>query len=101
VLTNVAKHARATRVAVILNQRNGEVRLIVEDDGAGFDVDTTISRANADRRLGLSGMRERALVLGGSIAIESRMGGGGTTLYALVPATGGGGGAGIDPPQPA
>ena len=86
-LTNVAKHARATQVSVILEHRDGEARLIVEDDGEGFDMGADIERAKAERRLGLAGMQERAILIGGRIAIESRAGGGGTTLYARLPTT--------------
>ncbi len=83
-LTNVAKHARATQVSVILEHTDGELRLIVEDDGDGFDVDTTLRRATADRRLGLLGMRERASLLGGTLTAESSPGKG-TSLFVRVP----------------
>jgi len=87
-LTNVAKHARATQVSVILEHRDGEARLIVEDNGEGFDMGANIERTKAERRLGLVGMQERAILIGGRIAIESRAGGGGTTLYARLPTIG-------------
>ncbi len=81
-LTNVARHAvprGATRVSVIL-QRNGDYALAtVEDNGPGFDPDT----AGAER-LGLRGMRERAELLGGTVAIESSPESG-TTLYVRIP----------------
>jgi len=84
-LTNVAKHAQATQVSVILEHRDGEVRLIIEDDGVGFDVGATIARAKADRRLGVAGMQERAMLAGGRVLIESEPDGNGTTLYARLP----------------
>ena len=79
-LTNVAKHAQARQVSVIVEKPDGEVRLIVEDDGRGFDVPTTLARARAERRLGLAGMRERAALAGGTLTVESAPGRG-TTLY--------------------
>jgi two-component system sensor histidine kinase UhpB len=84
-LTNVAKHARASEVSVIVERRDGEVRLIVEDDGGGFDVDATATRVRAERRLGLAGMRERAALVGGNLTIESSPGAG-TTVYVRLPA---------------
>jgi signal transduction histidine kinase len=83
-LTNVAKHARATAVNVMLDRRDGEVRLVVEDDGVGFDLAATESRARRERRLGLASMRERATLAGGTLEVESAPGRG-TTLYAVMP----------------
>lgn len=80
-LTNVARHARgATQVGVLLERRRGELSLIVEDDGPGFDP----SRIDYTRHLGLLGMRERAELLGGSLLIESEPGGG-TVLFVRIP----------------
>src|SRR5688572_13063014 len=59
-LNNVAKHARAERVSVVLERLTGRVNLVIEDDGVGFDADAAISAATAgeDRGLGLVGMCE-------------------------------------------
>jgi signal transduction histidine kinase len=79
-LTNVARHAHATRVGVIANREGKDLRLILEDDGCGFDPDEALGRG----RLGLLGMRERAEMLGGTLTIESwpeR----GTTVFVQVP----------------
>jgi signal transduction histidine kinase len=93
-LTNVAKHAGATQVSIIIERADGAIRLIVEDDGSGFDVEAAAARTGAERRLGLAGMRERAALVGGTLTIESRVNGGdrgatgdggGTTLYARLP----------------
>jgi signal transduction histidine kinase len=65
-LTNVARHAHATTVSVIVERRNGAVRAIIEDDGRGFDPHTA-----GQGRLGLYGIRERAELLGGTLTIES------------------------------
>ena len=81
-LTNVARHSGARRVTVRLVVTPAWVRLIVEDDGTGFDP----SSVPQDRH-GLVGMRERVELLGGSL----RVGGsesGGTLVEALVPLEG-------------
>lgn len=88
-LTNVARHAAARQVSVILDQANGAVRLIVEDDGRGFDVDATAPRSVSEHRLGLAGMRERAALAGGTLTVESAPGSG-TTVYVRIPIERGG-----------
>lgn len=77
--TNVVKHARATRVSVLLTSKHGRVSVVIEDDGIGFDP-----LATSEERLGLLGMRERVDLVGGRIELESQPGGG-TTLVAEVP----------------
>jgi signal transduction histidine kinase len=78
-LTNVVKHASATGVSVILEKRDAHVQLIVEDDGVGFDPEAVLARQQKGT-LGLIGMRERVAVAGGTLNIESRMGGG-TSIF--------------------
>ena len=79
-LTNVVKHAGAKQVSVVVERRSGELVAIIEDDGKGFDPD-----APADPQwLGLAGMRERAVLLGGSVEIESAPGKG-ATVFARLP----------------
>ena len=80
-LNNVAKHAGASGVELILEQRADHVSLIVEDDGIGFEVDEAV--VNPDS-LGLVGMRERAAFAGGTLEIESRPGKG-TTIFVRIP----------------
>ncbi|MBE7198815.1 MAG: PAS domain-containing protein, partial [Parafilimonas terrae] len=82
-LTNVLKHARATTVSVSVEQRAEEVRVIIEDDGAGFDSEAEPTPA-AKPRLGLSGIRERLSLLRGSLSLETSPGSG-TTLYVRIP----------------
>jgi signal transduction histidine kinase len=82
--TNVSRHAEATRVGVILEQVNGEVRLIVEDDGVGFPIDKDPSQMAGGRRLGLFGMRERLALVHGKLDVESEPGRG-TTLFITIP----------------
>ena len=78
-LTNVIRHAQASRADVMLERRDGSIVLIVEDDGKGFDP--RIRRGTG--HLGVLGMQERAEMLGGTLTIESKRGG--TTLFAEVP----------------
>ena len=80
-LNNVYKHARATRVSVLLEKRGRDVVLIVEDNGSGFDP--TRVRGAADT-LGLVGMRERAEIVGGALDVESEPGKG-TTIFLRIP----------------
>lgn len=79
-LTNVARHARASRVDVRVGAENGSLNLLVCDDGQGFDASDIESR----RSFGLLGMRERAAQFGGSVRVESSAGGG-TTVVVRVP----------------
>jgi signal transduction histidine kinase len=78
-LTNAVRHASAKNVDVILENREGTVVVIIEDDGVGFDS-TLIGKGG---HLGLLGMQERAHMMGGTLQIESRAGGG-TTIVAEV-----------------
>ncbi len=79
-LTNVALHAQATRVDVLITRTNGHVSAIVEDDGVGFVAASTMT----EEQLGLFGMRERVEMLGGTFTIESSPGKG-TVIKAEVP----------------
>jgi chemotaxis family two-component system sensor kinase Cph1 len=81
-LNNIAKHAGATRVGVILERRNRHVALIVEDNGRGFDPEAA---SEGERGMGLLNMSERVALAGGSLEIESAPGEG-TTVFARVPA---------------
>ncbi len=73
-LTNVARHASARRVRVGLLRHPGGLRLVVADDGVGFDPETAMEAASRGASLGLAGMRERVELIGGKIAIISRRG---------------------------
>lgn len=80
-LTNVARHAQARTVSVVIESRHGRVRTLIEDDGVGFDL----QKPNGSRRrLGLYGMKERAELLGGSFHVESEPGRG-TVVLVDVP----------------
>jgi signal transduction histidine kinase len=78
-LSNVVKHAKASRISILLTMKDRSVAAVIEDDGVGFDP-----AAARDEGLGLVGMRERVGLLGGRLGIESA-GGAGTTLVAEVP----------------
>jgi signal transduction histidine kinase len=79
-LTNVALHARASRVDILVNHRNGYLVMTIEDDGIGFDPNPIAD----ENRLGLFGMRERIEMLGGRFQVESSPGKG-TTIVVEVP----------------
>ncbi|WP_119153395.1 PAS domain S-box protein [Caldimonas tepidiphila] len=89
-LTNVRRHAGAGRVALLVEQRGGELRSIVEDDGRGFDADA-VQAHRGRSRLGLRGMQERAALAGGRLELESTPGFG-TTVYLTIPLPAPGGG---------
>ena len=78
-LTNVAKHAAAQSVSVLLIRRGASASAVVEDDGQGFT-----KTDEAEGGIGLSGMRERLALLGGRLTIESDPATG-TTVAAEVP----------------
>jgi signal transduction histidine kinase len=78
-LTNIVKHAEASRVSILLTRKDGSALAVVEDDGLGFDPG-----AARDEGVGLIGMRERMALVGGRLLIESSTGAG-ATLVAEVP----------------
>ena len=78
-LTNIAKHAQARHLSVTLQAADGGARLVVEDDGRGFDAATAPRSAH-----GLVGMRYRVMSDGGRLAVESAPGRG-TRIEAWLP----------------
>ncbi|HTH52013.1 MAG TPA: sensor histidine kinase [Pyrinomonadaceae bacterium] len=83
-LNNIAKYAEAKRVDVLMNVKDNEMSLIVEDDGKGFDTNAASDRRGGDGGLGIRGMQERAALLGGDVHIESTPGKG-TTVFVRIP----------------
>jgi PAS domain S-box-containing protein len=81
-LTNASRHSNAEVVSVILEGDDRQVRVIVEDDGVGFDVEKFMSSPVENRRLGLMGMQERVQLVGGEFKIDS---GAGTTIVVTIP----------------
>jgi signal transduction histidine kinase len=83
-LANVAKHAQADRVRVVLRCDGETVSLSVEDDGRGFDHASTFSPSGWPVGIGLMGMEERLKSLGGRLEVDSAPGRG-TRLTAHIP----------------
>jgi signal transduction histidine kinase len=79
-LTNVARHARVDRVEVRISADENTLSIRITDTGVGFEPDSLSVRATG----GLSGMRERAILLGGRLQLESSPGHG-TSLTAELP----------------
>jgi len=73
-LTNVGKHAEATRVIIWVGTENGFFSFAVEDDGKGLDIEERVRKGVSPKGLGLATMMERAAVLGGSVEIKSEKG---------------------------
>jgi signal transduction histidine kinase len=69
-LTNVARHSGASQASIVVSRHGGHIRVVVEDDGRGFDT------AGPSNRLGLPGIRERVELIGGSLRLESALGAG-------------------------
>ncbi len=82
-LKNVARHAQATRVTLVLVQMSGAIRMEIEDNGRAFAVEKILGARNP-KRLGLVGMRERIEMIGGRFALRSEPGEG-TTVRAEIP----------------
>ncbi|QFZ18762.1 sensor histidine kinase [Saccharothrix syringae] len=89
-LANVAKHARAGRVALTLSYMEELVTLDVLDDGVGFRPDARRAGGSPDGGFGLAGMRQRVQRLAGRLDVESEPGGG-TAITVTVPAIPAGG----------
>jgi signal transduction histidine kinase len=80
VLTNIAKHAKASRVDVVLEKNHNNIVLKVRDNGKGFKLEKT----KKTQSLGILGMTERANAIGGELSINSVIGVG-TTVMLIVP----------------
>lgn len=76
-LTNVVRHAGADRVEISLSKRSGKVRLVIKDDGCGIEEE----KIQDKRSIGLLGMKERAMSLGGELTV-GKSGAKGTTVKA-------------------
>jgi signal transduction histidine kinase len=84
-LTNVSRHAHASRVEVSLQKFAATLSLKIKDDGKAFQVQRVL-RAQGSKRLGLLGMRERVEMIGGTFGIESAAGKG-STIQVIIPFT--------------
>jgi PAS domain S-box-containing protein len=83
-LNNIAKHADAKEVSILMHRKASHIFVIVEDDGKGFDPNAVELVRTDGHGQGLIGMRERAELLGGSLSIES-VKGRGTSVIVRVP----------------
>jgi PAS domain S-box-containing protein len=81
---NAAKHSGAKIILVSLARTDGEIKLAVQDNGRGFDPEDLLSVDTAERGFGLTSMKERTELSGGSFSIESGIGEG-TTIRATWP----------------
>lgn len=83
-LNNILKHANATKVSITMNYLPDEAILAIEDNGTGFDADAERIHTTEGSGFGLIGMKERAVLVGGRLEIESAPGGG-TAVLVRVP----------------
>ena len=83
-LTNVLRHSEATEVYVEVARFDDGLKLIVRDNGIGFDVADAMEHARSGDSSGLLGMEERALVAGGEVDITSDPGKG-TEITVVIP----------------
>jgi len=81
-LTNVARHSRAKQVIVVLSGDESELQLIIKDNGDGFELANLLQRPS--EHLGIEGMRQRALMMGGTLEIDSKAKRG-TTITVQMP----------------
>ena len=84
-MTNIAKHAHAEKISVVLEDQGGEVRLIVEDDGIGFPKTNATVPVTPASGFGLLGIRERLALVGGSLIVEPATDHG-TAVFCRIPA---------------
>jgi PAS domain S-box-containing protein len=83
-LTNIGRHAQATRVAVRIQKLGEKVSFVIEDDGKGFDLGEILSRDPKEQGLGLTAMEERVHMLGGRLSVSSQKGRG-TRISFVIP----------------
>jgi signal transduction histidine kinase len=84
ILTNIGKHAQAGNVTIRVGVESGELVSVVEDDGKGFDHKLVEAKVPAERGMGLTTMKERARLLGGSLELKSEIGHG-TRIALRIP----------------
>jgi signal transduction histidine kinase len=83
-LNNISKHSKTDLVSISLQKKGGEIEFTIQDRGQGFELNEVLSQKNYEKGLGLSGMKERTHLSGGSFWIESAKGIG-TTIRASWP----------------
>ena len=82
--SNIAKHAEASVVTVQIERQQDIIRVIIEDDGVGFDVDKVLNPTYQDSGFGIRGMEERVRLLRGNFSVDSQTGFG-TQLLIEIP----------------
>jgi signal transduction histidine kinase len=82
-LSNVRKHARASKVTIALQERNGSLTGWVRDDGRGFDIERALDRHRMRMHVGLDAMRERVHLAGGRLDIHSEKAAGTSVEFAV------------------
>jgi signal transduction histidine kinase len=98
-LSNVARHAGASRTALVLLDDDGELVLCVEDNGRGFDPAVLTGPDGLGRHQGLTNMRDRAVGMNGTFTVE-RPDGPGTRIIVRVPARSTSDPGSVPPPVP-
>ena len=83
-LANIRRHAEASKVVIRLESGAGRIRMIITDNGKGFEVPVQISDFSSTGKLGLIGMQERAHLLRGTLSIQSELGKG-TAVIVEIP----------------
>ena len=83
-MNNIAKHSDADFVRLCFKKTDGAIALTVEDSGRGFDPEKALSLKNSEKRFGITSMKERTELTGGSFAIKS-IPGSGTAISASWP----------------
>lgn len=83
-LRNIKRHAEASKVVIRLESGTGRIRMIITDNGKGFEVPVQISDISSTGKLGLIGMQERAQLLRGTLSIQSELGKG-TAVIVEIP----------------
>lgn len=73
-LNNISKHSKTALVNLSLQKRGGKIEFTIQDHGQGFDTNAVLSLKSYEKGLGLSGMKERTHLSGGSFSIESTKG---------------------------
>jgi PAS domain S-box-containing protein len=82
-LTNIGKHARASRIAAQIKKENGQIEFMVWDNGQGFAVAEALARRGGEKGIGLAAMQERLRMIGGALQIWSRKGAGAKITFSV------------------
>jgi signal transduction histidine kinase len=83
-ISNIVRHAQASRVDILFRIEAGEINLVIQDDGRGFNVPDRLVSLARSGHFGLVGMTERIEAIGGQLAMHSEPGSG-TTIQVTVP----------------